>query len=70
MTGTFDEWIKKRKQITACHERRLRALAKAFQPFSRLAKRGLTTTEVCNKHTSILKDLEIPEYKDYWSQTN
>ena len=70
VTGTFDKWITKNTQISARHARRLRALAKTFQPFPRLAELGLTTTEVCNKLSIILKVLEIPEYKNFWSQTN
>ena len=49
MEGTFDKWITKNTQISASHARRLTALTKAFQPFPRLAKLDLTTTEVCNK---------------------
>ena len=69
MTGTFDKWITNNIDISVRHARRLRALAKDLQPFPRCKKPYLTTTEVCNKLSSILKVLEIPEFQTFWSQT-
>lgn len=70
VTGTFGMWITKNTSISARHARRLRALAKTFEPFPRLAKLCLTTADVCNRLSDILKVLEISEYKNFWSQTN
>ena len=69
VTGTFDKWITNNTDISVHHARRLRALAKALQPFPRLKKLDLTTTEMCNKLSNILKVLEIPEFQTFWSQT-
>ena len=65
VTGTFDKRITNNARISVHHARRLRALAKTFQPYPRLARLGLTTTEVCNRLSDILKVLEIPEYKNF-----
>ena len=69
VTGTFDKWITNNTDISVRHARRLRALANALQPFPRMKKRDLTTTEMCNKLSNILKVLEIPEFQIFWSQT-